>query len=117
MYDSIDPLEIVISTGDFGGAADSFGIKSNIPDPASVGAASGLIKYELVHYDFYKDGQQWNTYQKGFAKNLKAVNENDVQGTMLVQVLTDRNIKVEVFVGKTASQVTGFDSNAIVYER
>ena len=117
LYDSVDPSEIVISTGDFGGTADSFGIKGNSPDPASVGAASGLIKYELVHYDFYKDGQQWNTYQKGFAKNLKVVNQNDIQGTMIVQMISDRKTKVEMFVGKTASQVSGFDSNAIVYER
>lgn len=73
------------------------------------------MKYELAHYEYYEDGVRWDLYEKGFAKNLKAAGQS-VQGTMLVQMLSDRKIKVEVFAAG-ASQAIGFGSNAIVYER
>lgn len=117
LYESIDPSHTVVSTGDFNGRSEAFGIRGN-PDPASVSVTTGLVKYELVHYDLYKDGQLWNYYQNGgFVKGLKAANQDEVQGTMLVQMISDRRIKVEIIAGKTASEVSGFTSNAIMYER
>ena len=117
LYESIDPSHTVVSTGDFLGRSEFFGVKGN-PDPALADISSGLVKYELVRYSLYKDAQPWSYYQNsGFAGGLKAINLDEVQGTMLVQMLSDRKIKVEIFAGKTASQVSGFTSNAVVYER
>ena len=119
-YDAIDPSHIIFSTGTFttNGEGQQFGIKGNVPDPATIDKNSGLIKYELVTYD-YKiggTGTAWNRIT--YASNLKAVNnDNQVNGVVLLQLIEDRKLKAEVFPGKAASEVTGFTNNAIVYER
>ena len=38
-------------------------------------------------------------------------------GMVLMQMVGERQLKVEVFPGSTAAQVAGFDSNALIYER
>ena len=38
-------------------------------------------------------------------------------GTVLLQLMAPRSLKVEIFPGKTANQVAGFDANAVMYER
>ena len=43
--------------------------------------------------------------------------ENQVEGTVLVQMLENRKIKFEAFPGKKASQVTAFTASAKVFER
>jgi len=40
-----------------------------------------------------------------------------VIGTVLMQLLATRSLKVEIFPGQSASQVAGFDSNAVMFER
>lgn len=118
-YDMYDPTSIVFSTGDYGGEAKQFGVKGNIPDPATVDSSSGLIKYELVQQDWADPaGGSWSWDRTSFVKGLKAKNhEQYVSGTALVQMLENRKIKVEVFPGKKASQIPAFTSNAKVYER
>lgn len=113
--DALDPTHVIFATGDFGGESKQFGIKGN-PNPATVSKSSGIIKYELVTYDYYiTSGQPWNHHS--LAQNLKAKNnDNDVHGFVLLQLMDDRKLKVEVFPGKTASEVTEF-TNSIVYER
>ena len=77
---------------------------------------SGLVKYELVDFD-YKDetGAYWN--RMNYAKGLKAANSNEVKGTVLVQLLQARKLKLEIFPGKKASEVSGFTGSAKIYER
>jgi len=117
-YNYIDPTLIEVSFGaedDIGityedcGVCDySFGVKGNKPDPADVSVETGLIKYELLgeeHIDHPTLG-----FRVG-------VSTDEVLGVFLVQMLDDRTIKGEVFAKKTASQVTGFTSNAKIYER
>jgi len=79
-----------------------------VPDPADVSVETGLVKYELLgkeHIDHPTLG-----FRVG-------VSTDEVLGVFLVQMLDDRTFKGEVFPRKRASQVTGFTSNAKIYER
>ena len=118
-YDAIDPSHVIFSIGTFTtkGEGKQFGIKGN-PDPATVDKSSGMMKYELVNYDYNNGGVGQNWDRLTFASNLKAVNkDSELQGVVLLQLIEDRKLKLEVFPGKTASDVTGFTSNAVTYER
>ncbi len=115
VYDHLDPTQIRISIGDFNGKPVQFGVKGNAPDPASLDKNSGLIKYELVSYSYYRpDGTPWYNDP---VKNIQGKNQTQVIGVALIQMLDDRKIKFETFPGKTAAEISGFDNNAIVYER
>ncbi|TSC83251.1 MAG: Uncharacterized protein G01um101419_81 [Parcubacteria group bacterium Gr01-1014_19] len=115
VYDHLDPSQIRISFGNFDGYPKAFGIKGNSPDPVTKNTASGIIKYELVKFDYFSDGKLWDTIH--YADNLKAQNTNEVAGVVLFQLLDDRKLKVETFPRKTASEVSGFTSAAQTYER
>ena len=117
-YDYIDPGRIVISIVGYGeGDSNQFGVKGNSPDPAGVSIESGLIKYELVDYDYIaSNGSRWDRIS--FAKGLKTVGMENTQGVVLVQMLGGgRKIKFETFPGKTASEAGGFTGAARIYER
>ena len=118
-YNDIDPEHIMVSMGDFEeGKTGQFGVKGNKPDPADVSVATGIIKYELVRFDYYlgNSNQRWD--RRSFANNIKERNtDNNVEGVMLVQMIKTRKIKFETFPGKTASQVSDFTENAKIYER
>jgi len=116
--DAYDPASIVFSIGDFAGQPQQFGVKGNSPDPKNVSVATGLVKYELVQQDWMvvSTGEHWDRFS--LVKGLKAKNhEESVQGVALLQLLENRKLKVEVFPGKTASQVVAFTKKAVVYER
>ncbi|MDO8656679.1 MAG: hypothetical protein Q7K45_05560, partial [Nanoarchaeota archaeon] len=115
-YDGLDPALIIVSMGDYDGEAKQFAVKGNSPDPAVITADNGLIKYELVEYEYKtEDGTRWD--RQGFAKIKEGFGSNQVMGTALVKMISDRNIQFESFPGKTASQVQGFTQNAKIYER
>ena len=83
----------------------AFNVTGNKPDPALIYASSGMIKYELI-----------STPQGG----NQASNQNmgaSVQGVILLQVKSGEKLKVEVFPGKTVSEVSDFTSAALNYER
>jgi hypothetical protein len=40
-----------------------------------------------------------------------------VIATVLMQMMAARSLKLEIFPGKSASQVAGFDANAVMFER
>lgn len=116
-YDAYDPSLIVFSIGNYK-EEDSrqFAVKGNSPDPATVSVESGQVKYELVEYDFLTpSGAYWD--RKSPVNGIKAVANEDVRGTVLVQLLSDRKLKFEVFADKKASEVSGFSVNAKIYER
>ncbi len=103
-YDAITPTTIILSFGNYEGQPKSFAVKGNAPDPASVSTSSGVVKYELVvaPNPFNPDSQD---------------SSSSVTGTVLYQVLDGEKLKMELFPGKTASQVSGFTSAALTYER
>lgn len=115
-YDYLDPTQIRFSIGDYNGKPFQFGVKGNTPDPVNVDKNSGLIKYELVQYDYYDlSGVRWERFIP--VKNIQSKNGIQVQGVVLVQMIEDKKLKFEVFPGKSASKVNGFDSSVLTFER
>jgi len=112
--DYIDPDFIIVSIGNFAGEARQFGVKGNTPNPAEVGVGT-LVKYELVDFE-YKDGNKfWD--RQSLVKGLQGVEGRDMHGVILLELIEDRRLKVEVFPGKSGSEVSGFTDNAKIYER
>jgi len=131
--DLYDPSATVLSIGNFasyplsgpnpdtsqgdGSDARQYFAKAGSPDPAKVDQSSGLVKFELVSRNYLApDGSEWT--QSTFIKAPKAdTSKTQTVATVLVQLTGKRTLKFEVFRGKTASQVTGFDSLAKTYTR
>lgn len=90
-------------------------MRNNIPDPAKITVESGLIKYELVDYDFYYDSEQWD--RNTLVKGLELKNSDSVYGTVLVELIDNRTLKVEIFPDKVAEEVDMFSDSAKIYER
>lgn len=102
----IDPSRIVVSIGDFGGRPAQFWVKGDAPDPAKIGEADGVVKFELIW------GQLGSTGQQQVRHDADAV-----QGVVLAQVLPGRKLKFEAFPGRTGAEVKGFTEAAGVFER
>jgi len=116
-YDYIDPTQIKFSVGNYQGEATQFGVKGNAPDPKDVSIETGLIKYELQNagYTNGDTGAQWLMAPPIANPRLKS--SGPVKGTVILQLTAADKLKVELFPGKTASQVTGFTGNAQTYLR
>jgi hypothetical protein len=103
------------STGDGSGARQYFAATGSA-DPAKVDQSSGLVKFELVERQWLTaDGSLWDNMS--YTKAPKAKTNGSVKGTVLAQLLEKRKLKFEAFPGKSAGQVSGFDSNAKIYTR
>lgn len=115
VYDFIDPTQLRVSIGHNWGLAGRtpFGVKGNGPNFKGITAATGVMKYELVSL---KDVSRERGYNSASAL-ITANDESHVLGTMLVQMLGDRIMKMEIFPGKTKAQVQGFTGKAKTYER
>lgn len=120
--DNIDPTRFIISIGSlYKQVQDDSQMQHMIangpPPPNEVGMESGLVKYDLVSWRYMKpDGSLWDN------KSLATGLVSDTKGTqhfgcVLVQMLSPRKIKFEVFQGRNANQVKAFDSRAVIYER
>jgi hypothetical protein len=131
--DFIDPSQFNFSIGNYGSykgtsstnqdsaskdnsGAEQFMAKEGSPDPATIGQSNGMVKYELVDKSYVlPNGQAWDN--SSFASGIKARGLGKVKATVLVQLVGQRLLKLEAFPGKTAGQVSGFDSNAVMYDR
>ena len=115
--DAIDPTTYTISIGSLlPDQNNQFGILGNAPDPAQVSVETGLVVYELVQINWVDGtGQFWDRLH--FAAGVHRSDGSQVRGTVLMQLLADRRLQVEAFMGKRADQVTGFTNAALVYER
>ncbi len=114
VYNHIDPNVLIVSMGDYDGKTSNYAVKSNAPDFAQVTTKSGMVKYELVIYDYFDNGKVWD---EGHYAELTVKARDVVEGTALVQMLDDRKLKFESFPGKKASEVKGFTEKAKVYSR
>ena len=112
--DGLDPQHIIISLGDFKGKPMQFGVKGNSPNPKDVDISTDLVKYSLTYYSYYTlNDERWDgTY---YSKGLKAKNNEEVMGVVLLQLISDRKLKVEIFPDKTDAM--SFTEKAIIYER
>lgn len=117
VHDLYDPTSWVFSIGSYnGGEAKQFGMKSPSPSPDQLTTKSGVVKYELGEWQHVDDtGNTWTgeVAPKGAIK-FKA---GPTQATALVQLVAAHQLKIEVFPGKTPTQVSDFDSNAKTYDR
>jgi hypothetical protein len=70
-----------------------------------------------VKWDYTTEsGEPWDRWH--FAKLGRAYGlEDQMEGVVLVQMVDERKMKMEAFVGKTAAQVKGFSENAKIYVR
>lgn len=112
--DYLDPTAIVVSIGNWQGAAKQLTVKGTA-DPSSITKASGLTKYELLSYNLSAATGQSHGGQ--LSRGMKVSQNEALQGTILVEVQNSEKLKVETFPGKTAAQVSGFTSAAVIYER
>jgi len=101
VYGHIDPALVLVTMGMPDGSSRQWPVRGNGPDPATVDASSGVVKYE---------GQQ--SRGDSVARNANA----PLDGVLLVQVLPNRQ-RVQYFPGLDATRVTGFDVAAKLYER
>ncbi len=115
-YNLFDPSHVMVSIGTFDGVSVQYGVRGNTPDPADVSMDSGVVKYELVDYDFYVDGDRWD--RMSLVKGISVTNyDTATHGVVLFELLDDRTLQVETFPGRTAEQVGGFTDQALLYER
>lgn len=116
VHDHIDESQIRVSLGKFGGYPKAFGVKGNSPDPKDVSKATGLVKYELVKFDYHdSSGKNWDTIH--FSPGLVAKNTDEQAGVVLFELIDDGKLKVEIFPGKSAEEINGFSGNTQIYER
>jgi hypothetical protein len=117
VYDGNDPGWIDISFGNYQGAPRQFAAIGNSPDPATVSEATGLVRYELGFIQNYSasTGLLWDS--KTYLPHIRTRAAAGVVGTVLMQLVATGSLKVEIFAGRSAGQVAGFDSNAVMFER
>jgi hypothetical protein len=114
-YNAIDPNAIIVSIGNFSGEPSQFAVKGNSPDPADVSVESGLVKYELVGYDYYDEDSHWD--RSSLVKGLKIKNDEYIHATVLFQLVDDRELKMEVFYNQTADMIEDFSNDALIFVR
>jgi hypothetical protein len=117
VYDGNDPGWIVISIGNYQGHPQQFAAIGNTPDPAGVSLATGLVKYQLGQIVTYRGdtGEVWDTMS--YIPHIRTRAGAAVIATVLMQMTGPRQLTVEIFPGRTAANVAGFDSAALLYER
>ena len=60
-------------------------------------------------------GKAWDS--RSYLPHMRVRAAGGVAGTVLMQLVGKRSLRVETFPGKQAAQVSGFDSGALMYER
>ena len=112
--DYIDPTYSIVSIGNWQDKAKQFVVNSK-PNLAKISSADGFVKMEIRPIAYTSDDPTWNG--SGMAKGIHPSFDQPVAGTIAFQVLAGEKLKVEKFVGKSASEVTKFTGAAQVYER
>jgi len=102
VYGHIDPALVMISMGMPDGSSRQWVVRGNAPDPATIDASSGVVKYELLQAR--RDSVRTNA-------------NSPLEGVLLVQVLPGRQLRVEYFAGLDSSRITGFGAAPKLYER
>ena len=114
-YDNFDPRAIVVSVGTFDERATTGAVTGNRPDPVDVTIESGLILYELRPWDYYVDGTYWN--QWNLLKGPTLVPRTESYGVIAVELVGDRELRVEMFPGLVPADIEGFSTAALTYVR
>lgn len=112
IYNNVVPSHIMVSIGNYDGRAAQFGVKDNMPNPAEVSVASGMIKYYLVQYD-YTDGE--TVTHSPDSKGFEMFNHEHVNGVLLLELLDDMTLKYELF--PDVEEADAFTENYEIYVR
>jgi len=99
-YDVRDPKAVRVSIGGTVAPRGLYAVLPGTPDPADVAVETGLVRYRLTRL---------------WPDSLKHADESD--GLLLVQLINDRELKVEYFAGKNESDVSGFSDRSQRYLR
>ena len=120
--DWYDPSAFYVSVGylapETGAPENQFSVPRGSPDPASVSADSGLVKYELIsHWSWIKaGGSNWDNMS--FTKGVSLDNsKGSFEGCALVEMLEPRKIKFETFLKQSCADAAGFSASAKIYTR
>lgn len=125
-YNAMDPTKVMVSIGRWfkAGVSESeakagwqFMVSGNSPDPKDVSVASGMVKYELTNFSYFLANNLAKPWSNQTYDGPITPKNGAVEGVLLIQMTAERLLKVESFPGKTAAQVTGFSSNAQLFER
>jgi len=101
-YGNIDPALVMISMAFPDGSSRQWVVEGNAPDPATITASSGVVRYEV---------KDWSGDSVRTSMGLP------IAGVVAVQVLAGRQLRAEYFAGLRAAGVGGFDGGAKTYER
>ena len=122
--DHIDPTQWRFSIGNFNGPAAQFGLKGNGPDPNDITPETGVTLYELVEYQYLVGKEEtrplWGANSQlnwRSGESIFATNTDFVKGIALLQMEDPQLLRVEVFPGKSADQVSGFTNDSKLYIR
>jgi len=107
VYDVREPKAVRISIGGTVGPAGLYAVQPGAPDPASVTAESGLVKYQI--HQALSPGEA----RKATSENRPAVKKN----LLIVQLIGEHKLKVEYFPAELDVEPNGFTSAAAIYER
>ncbi|MEJ0072855.1 MAG: hypothetical protein WDN27_02065 [Candidatus Saccharibacteria bacterium] len=114
-YDSFDPSVQILSVGEYDGGAPAIMMVNDSTDWTKITPSSGVVKVQLAESSNKKaDGTVW---QGGPAPGGITVVPTFNKATALIQLTAKQEMKFEMFPGKTPAQVSGFDKNAIMYDR
>ena len=127
-YSNMVPNTKLISMGAFD-RMRSFHLGNDALDPAEISVGTGIVKYGLIALDKgdrgdesgYKvlaTGELWDGKMYPEGGVLEAVYHPGLNGVVVVQVLNDKQIKVEAFQdARSLEEVSGFTENAKIYVR
>jgi hypothetical protein len=111
--DYLDPDYSVVSIGNWDGKATQL-VVAEMVNLDEITASDGIVTFELAKL----------SYTGGLAEREASIKmerhpdiSGEVVGSISFQVLDGEKLKVEKFIGKRASEVTGFTSAAQTYER
>ena len=111
VFDYLDPTQVRIPIG---GMVEGrgWGIAGNAPDPSDVTTASGIIKYEIFEtgWKVAATGDAWSEASSQPGSALRGVNGNS-RATVLVEMIGDRRIKIEVFLGNVQAGLKGLPTH------
>lgn len=120
--DVYDPSHFIVSVGSLSGEGQSEDrmqhmTVTNSPFPSEVGVDNGLVKYDLVSWEYMtSSGMPWD--KMSMVKGISAKPDKlQVFGCALVQMIEARKLKFETVVGKSCSGVSGFSNSSKIYER
>lgn len=117
VHNLYDPNTFMFSIGSYASPNDAqqFAIKNPSVTPDNADTSSGTIKYELASLVYFDEkGAMWNGAAP--AKTVTAT-AGQTRGTVLIQMLDKRKIKLEVFPDKLPADVSGFTNKAMIYTR